>query len=413
MLSSVSRTLEFDFLCSVARPKPDRDVILTFLRAGLDWERVLSFATAHGVRPQLIRSLRELDWVGTTTEVRQALLDFVQVHKARSLFLADQLLQVTEQLSRRNIRFATFKGPSLAVAVYGDLSLRECNDIDIIVDEQQVSEAERVLDFLGYKPVHVNAAFRNAFFSYQRQIALIRRDPILSIDLHWDFTTKHVPFPIAPEEIWGHLNNVQLAGRRVPTLGRSDLALFLAGHGTKEGWRCLGWVCDFAMLIEKHSDLDWAHLLCRARQKGCGRSFLLAFQLSAQLLQTRAEGDLLILADTSTQCRLAAEASIWRISNEFPTPSSERIFGDLELCEKWTQKVRVLTRLLIGRTVGDYNSMPLPRVLWRVYHITRPLRLVAKVVRRLMARSFQTLITQPGLANVDSLLSSTNRNHRL
>ena len=34
---------------------------------------------------------------------------------------------------------------------------------------------------------------------------------------------------------------------------RNEMALFLAGHGTKEGWRCLGWVGDFAMFIEKHT----------------------------------------------------------------------------------------------------------------------------------------------------------------
>ena len=29
-----------------------------------------------------------------------------------------------------------------------------------------------------------------------------------------------------------------------------DLALFLAAHGTKKGWRSLIWVCDFAELHE-------------------------------------------------------------------------------------------------------------------------------------------------------------------
>ena len=87
----------------------------------------------------------------------------------------------------------------------------------------------------------------------------------------------------------------------VPTLGRANLALLLAGHGAKEGWRCLGWVGDFAMFIEKHPDLDWSNLLERAQRRGCGRSLLVGCQLAAQLLGTRVDADLLELAENNVQ----------------------------------------------------------------------------------------------------------------
>lgn len=378
--SILGRTPEFDLLCLVGRPRPDYARAGTLLRIGLDWRLLSSLAATHGVRPQLVRALGELDWVGVPSEVRRSLLEFLRFHKMRSLFLAGQLIQVADRLSHASIRYATFKGPSLAAVLYGNLSLRECADIDVIVDRQQVGEAEIALGSLGYKSVDGDPAFRAAFFSYQKQFVLVRQNPSLAIDLHWDFAATNVPFPITPAEIWNNLGEVEIGGRAIPTLGRSDLALYLAGHGTKEGWRCLAWVSDFAMLIDRYPNLDWADLLDRARHKQCGRSLLLGCQLAAQLLGTRVKGDLPNLAENTVHARLAAEAIVRQLGNEFPTKSSERFLGDFELCETPMQKARVLGRLLITRTVGDYNSLPLPRPLWRLYHVTRPFRLTANAI---------------------------------
>jgi hypothetical protein len=312
--------------------------------------------------------------------MKESLLAFLKLHKARSLYLAGQLRQVADRLRQRSIRFATFKGPSLAASIYGDLSLRECNDIDIIVDDHQIQEAEGVLGSLGYKSIYANPIFRKTFLAYQGQIMLVGENPCPAVDLHWDFATKHVPFPIAPEEIWSNLSEIELGGQVVPTLGRSDLALYLAGHGTKEGWRCLGWVSDFAMLIERNPDLDWARLLKRARQRGCGRSVLLGVELAALLLGTRVNDDLLKASKRTEDPRQSRDAIVQRMRTEFPTPSAERFLGDLDLCESRLQKARAFAQLLVTRTVGDYESIPLPRQAWRVYYATRPFRLAHKTL---------------------------------
>jgi len=342
----------------------------------------LSLAAAHSVRPQLIHAFRKLDWVGVPAETKRSLLDFLRLHKARSLLVAGELIRVSDELSQNAIRFATFKGPSLAAGLYGDLSLRECNDIDLVVEEQQIARAEAVLVSLGYRPVLGSSAFRAAFLSYQKQYMFVREQN-LAIDLHWDFTGTAVPFPVASAEIWSTLEQVNIGSRVVPTLGRADLALFLAGHGAKEGWRCLGWVSDFTMFMEKHSDLDWRNLLDRARRRGCGRSVLVGCQLAAQLLGARVDADLLGLAENDVQVRLAAEALVRRIRNGHPVPASDHELGDLELCENWQQKARAIGKVLITRTVSDYVSMPLPRPLWRIYHLTRPFRLTSKIITNL------------------------------
>jgi hypothetical protein len=89
---------------------------------------------------------------------------------------------------------------------------------------------------------------------------------------------------------------------------------------------------------------------------------------------------MLRLTENNVQARRTADAVVRRISIGYPVPALDREFGDLELCENWLQKARAIRRLLTTRTVGDYVSMPLPRPLWRIYHLTRPFRLATKVI---------------------------------
>jgi hypothetical protein len=379
-LTRAQQIPEFDILCSALRANPDLDQIADALNRDVDWGDLLSLAAAHAVRPRLIHAFQKLNWIGMPAGIKESLIDFLKLHTAHSLFIAAELIRVTDELSQRAIPFATFKGPSLAAGLYGDLSCREYEDVDLIVEEQQIAKTEAVLGLLGYRAALGSSVFRNAFLAYQRQFAFVRENPSLTVDLHWGFNASYVPFPISQVEIWSNLEEVNIGGRRVPTLGREDLALFLVGHGTKEGWRRLGWVGDFAMFIEKNSDLDWDHLLARAQQRRCGRSLLLGCQLAAELLGSRTKFDLNKVAENTGQPLLTVQTVLRRLRSGIPPHGLNRNLGDLELCENWLQKARAVGMLLITRTVGDYTSMPLPRLLWRVYHVTRPFRLAGNAI---------------------------------
>ena len=384
---------EFDLLCSAARVKPEFRQIATALHGEIDWTVLVSLAAAHSVRPQLIHAFQQLEWVGVPAETKKSLLNFLQLHKARSLFVAGELIRLSDAFSQKAIRFATFKGPSLAAGLYGDLALRECNDIDVIVEERQIARAEAVLGSLGYASAFGGPLFRGAFLGYQKQYMFVRENPELAIDLHWDFTGGSTPFPLSSLEIWRDLEKTNIGGQAVPTLARANLALLLAGHGAKEGWRCLSWVVDFALFVEKHRDLDWLNLLERARRKGCGRTVLVGCRLAARLLGACVDHNVLRLTENDVQARQAADALSRRISHGFPTLALDREFGDLELCENWSQKARTIGKLLTTRTVGDYASMPLPRPLWRIYHLTRPFRLANKAIIRLGDGKRRTVVS--------------------
>jgi hypothetical protein len=369
---------EFDLLCLLVRPKPDLARALEVLRRGVDVADLLRTAAEHSVRPQLVRALAALSWQGVPATSRSSLADFQRLHLVRSLSAAQQLSRVAKALAARDIRFAAFKGATLAKALYGDLSAREYNDIDLIVPQAQFAEAEDVLASLGYRGAQGDRAFRRAFLAYLRQYTFAHSDLAVAIDLHWDFSGSHVPFPLTPDETWSELADVSIGYQRVPAVSGTNLALLLAGHGTKEAWRSLDWVCDFAMLLDRRPDLDWSVIHRRAQARGCGDSVLLACLMAQQLLDAPVPTALSRPVAERRRIHSIASALVADLRRGEPAPEKRENLSDLDLCDARRDRISAVLKLAFTRTVGDYEAMPLPPELWPVYHATRPFRLAAK-----------------------------------
>jgi hypothetical protein len=372
---------EYTTLRLLVSPATDRKKIEEVVASGLDWPCLLNLAARHGVRPRMIQTLSELDWLDIPKDSKEGLLSFLRHHTACSLALSGKLAIIADKLTQREIRFAAFKGPVLAVSLYGHPSRREYCDIDIIVDEKTVPAAEDVLADLNYRPVYGTSAFRNAFLGYQRQFSFVGDNPVHLVDLHWAFTARHVPFPLDAQEIWGSLEKVVVGGHPIPTLCTEDLPLLLAGHGTKARWTCLKWVCDFATVVHRHQDdAFWIRLLRRAALRGCEQPIFQAMQLAERLLGVQMQAHAPELASSLSKSMLPPNI----LDGPARRAGTRLTVADFKLCETFAQRLRLVARLVFTRTTGDYTSFPLPNRLWRMYYVTRPFRLAGKIVRELL-----------------------------
>lgn len=207
-----------------------------------------------------------------------------------------------------------------------------------------------------------------------RQYAFVHPEANATVDLHWDFTGTHVPFPLTSSDVWRDLDSLAIGGRTVPTVSGENLALLLAGHGTKEAWRCLGWVCDFAILIERHPDLDWSGILERARPLRCGDTVLLGCALARKLLDTPVPLALVEALERRQRVRDLAELLTRHLAEGCAEATVQENFLDFYLCENWFGRLKGALRLSVTRTMGDYKALKLPPALWPLYHVTRPLR---------------------------------------
>src|SRR6516165_7608363 len=372
--------LEFQLLLYCARSEPASGPIKRLVdQSAIDWGKLLALADQHRVRPLLLQSLKVVCWDAVPPSIRLELEGFCKSNAQKNLLLALELLRLLRRFNENEVPVAAFKGPILAEAVYGDLSLREFCDLDLLIREQDLTKAEDILLACGYAAQFPDRDYRTAFLSYHGQYAFRRGQS--DLDLHWQFSQDGVVFPLQAAEVWPRLTGETVAGRTVPSLAHDDLALFLAAHGTKEGWRRLLWLCDFAEFLRRYQDLDWIAILERAQRGHSSRQLLLAIELAATMLDAPAPAELLNQARNSSAVQSLARRARERMLLTAPRGSWEFRFG-LSTHDKFLHRLLPIKALLTTRTVGDYQAMPLPKSLWGLYYLTRPFRLAGHVAKK-------------------------------
>jgi hypothetical protein len=376
-------TPEFSFLLKCSTSSPDVACIKKLAEQGVDWRIILDLAQQQGVRPLLRHSLKGACWDIVPEITKMELEKFHRENAERCLFIAQELVRLFDAFQNNNIRLATFKGVALAATVYGDLSLRELCDLDLLVPESDLSAAETLLKHSGYEAVVADQNYRSAFLRYQGQYLFRLGQTGMLVDLHWELASKGFTFPLRSQDIWRKLATWSIAGRSIPTLSPEDNALFLAAHGTKEGWRFLTWVVDFAEFLRKHPEVDWLSLLRQAERSHCARPLLLAVLLSSELLDAPAPPILLEFAQNHSGVRALSDKAKERILHPEPSGELDDFLDALTTHDRWRDRIRPVFALLTTRTASDFKTMPLPKPLWNVYYLTRPFRLATKLSQRM------------------------------
>jgi hypothetical protein len=335
----------------------------------------------------LLQSLKAVCWDAVPASVQFELERFCKSNEQKNLLLAGELLRLLRRFIENEVPVVGLKGPILAEAVYGDSSLREFCDLDLLIHVQDLAKAEDILRACGYAAPYPDRDYCTAFLSYQGQYPFRRGQSDLWVDLHWQFSQDGVVFPLRAAEVWPRLIEETIAGRTVPSLAHDDLAMFLAAHGTKEGWRRLLWLCDFAEFLHRYQDLDWIAILERAARSHSSRQLLLAIELAATMLDAPAPAQLLEKARNNSAVQSLARRAREGMLLTAPKGSWEFRFG-LNTHDKWLHRLLPIKTLLTTRTVGDHQAMPLPKSLWGLYYLTRPFRLAGHVAKKVFpARS--------------------------
>jgi len=244
----------------------------------VDWTSLVQLAAFHRVAPLLYKSLRNTCPQGVPVSVLSDLEAYVRSASSRGLLLTGELLRLLKRWDAAGVPAIPFKGPALAVRLYGDPALRHFDDLDVLVRAEEFPAAREAILALGYRPSNLH--------SYSETFIQTRSGIEITLDLHWHFLIKPTIFPFAPflESVFVRSELFSMSGYKARTFSNEDLLLFLCVHGSKHLWLRLQWLCDVAQLLYTHPDLDWTQVMAQANSSG-GRGLLyLGLYLSNDLL---------------------------------------------------------------------------------------------------------------------------------
>ena len=373
---------ELELLLVCARPHIDDERARRareLTQQPLDWDYLVKASSSHGLLPLLYTNLKAVSAVVPQDHLAR-LRDLFQKNAARSALLSGELLKILDLFESEEILAMPYKGPSIAISIYGHLALRQFVDLDILVRRQDVWRCQQLLISMGYQP-HFNITQRQLpAFLRLGYVQMFTRDKGMSVvELHWGIASRFFMFPFDVDRFWGRLVPMNLMGKNVLSPPPEDLLLILCVHGAKDLWERLEWICGIAELIRAH-DINWEMVGQQAKELGAERTLLLGLQLAREFFDARLPQSVVSsIASQPAIGLLAAEVSQNVMRGKSVSPGlRKKILFHIRTKERLADRLRYCLRLLFTTTPVDWQTLPLPASLSFLYALMRPFRLAKK-----------------------------------
>jgi hypothetical protein len=371
-------------LVCCARTKLTSEVagtIREILAGPLDWDYLLSEAEENSITPLLDRHLLAVATGAAPAASQEQLKNTCRANTVRCLYLTAELINILRLFQSQNIPAIPYKGPVLAAQAYGDLALREFEDLDIILRQSDVPKAHEIIVSLGYKPKFdwilspgAAASLVPGEYNYRDDLRHTM------VELHTEITLRH--FPIKPDldAFIRSLAPVRLSDRDILTFTAEDLLPMLCIHGSKDFWERLSWIADVSELVQSHPALDWDRVARFAQPLNATRMLNLGLALAVRVLDASLPPEVIarVQADRVT-CQVAAEVRQRLLSRPFRTlDAAGRFYFRRRMLAGQFDGWRYAMRLAVVPSEDDWQMMRLPRALAPLYVALRPLRLLQK-----------------------------------
>jgi Uncharacterised nucleotidyltransferase len=381
----LSRTLRPEYevilLCSRLRPAPEAIRRIRHLIGDvLDWHCVIETALNHKVAPLLYKNLNSLSEPALPDDWMEILRKHYERNARRNIYLTAQLLRVLDALRAEHIPVIPYKGAVLAALAYGDVTLREFDDLDFMVPHEYVARAHRRLIADGFKTEHSLYAAPIAALPVPGQYSFQKDGGHCNLEFHTELTLRYYPRPLDIAGLISRSIPVPLGGSLVPSLSPESLLLALAVHGSKHFWDRLNWICDFAELLKLETGVQWEQALEQAHRFGCERMVLLGSALAKELLNVELPGPIAARLNEIPQVRSLSQRLASKLFSDTPNVAglAERFFIRVQLSQSLGQGLRYCYKLGKMPSEEDLEWAPWAKNAAPVYRLLRPLRLLRK-----------------------------------
>jgi len=357
------------------------------LKQEINWDYLFATAHAHGLLPLLHKHLTSVASDLVPGHFLSRLKRESVANSQNVLHLVGKQLRVYKLFKENGIPVALFKGPLLAQMAYGEISLRQAGDIDLLIPRQHFDQARGALESLGYEmSPRLTPAQLASHLSNHCEIQFMRDEWFTVVDLHWELAPRSFVFKLETEEVMSRLQTVSLAGTLVETFSDEDLVLYQAMHGAKHLWRRLEWIASLAETVRSSPAIDWDSVVARASQARATRMLALGLRLVEEFSNAQISSHVLAAVDADNTMQQMARGIRAQLFTTFgAADSTETNLYNLRIMDRKRDALLSALRSIFVPTLPDWQALALPASLHSLYYAYRPLRLSKIYWRRLFA----------------------------
>ena len=343
-----------------------------------DPEKLAALARHHRVVPVLFAKLREAGW---KEEHLAPLRAESRRNAARMLALGAEWARLHRRFAAEGIRCLTLKGPALALLLYGDVTMRTCKDLDLLVAKRDFPRLQAVLREEGY----VRMKGEDEAWAVERadedehHVEFVHPLRRMQVEAHWRINRGLEREPDF-DELWMRGTPVEFGGAKGKMLGKEDLLPYLLVHGAEHGWFRLRWLLDIARLTADDRSAGGTspeEAARRIAEYGCQNAAGQAAVLLSALFAIPAPPELAPYARLR-RARALARAALPLIGADRPAPELPAFIAYCLLLMPGGRRLRYV----FFPNERDRGMIRLPRPLHALYFALRPLLWCLRAARR-------------------------------
>jgi len=366
--------------------KTDKDNtnIEKFLPSIQNWEEFINLAFSHGVFPLVYHSLKAYDKL-IPNDILKSMKTYNRNIAQQNMLMSVELIKVMKLLEENNIKAIAFKGPTLAQMAYGDISLRQFSDLDILIAQEDILKAYNLLSTFSTTETKYEYLQNDLYMDKLNDITFIHNTNNILIELHWNLFQKQFSDTFSFSDILKTKQDLQIQHHTFSIFSHEILLVYLCMHGSKHSWERISWILDIDRILRIHQDLDWNFIQQQAKKLECETMLDLGLSLTKKLFGT----PIMYKYNSNPKLIEYVETSFTDLpltKTEFTINYNGFKFRYM-LHDNFLSKTRYLLKTLFPINAQDVSFVQLPQKLHFLYYAIKPLRLSLKYTQKLLNRS--------------------------
>jgi hypothetical protein len=349
--------------------------IKSLLQGPIDWDCLVKLAWKHGVTQLVYWHLAEVLPEKVPAAILATLRDTFRGVAVRNLVLGDELRKLAKLFEINGIPMVPYKGLVLTQQVYGNLALRPILDIDLLILKEDFQRVKKLLLTERYQPLHHVSSAEEEFRLFSAcEYEFVTPSSRHVVEIHWGVWEESVFSVQAVSGVLQRSHSSSFLGLSVLTLSPEDALVFACVHLAKHRWRELRLICDIAELIRVHPQMDWIRLLEIAENTHNKRLLYLGILLAHDVLGAAVpKGVTTPIAADALLIQFAQNAEK-ALFQEDEDPGRGALYDTICLRDRFRDKIRTALWFALTPSVEDYEWLPLPPRLIKLYYFLRPWR---------------------------------------
>jgi hypothetical protein len=387
-----SHTFAFLILCCKSHPdQNDISALSAFLNSEhFHFPTLIEVVNQHAVAPLVYKTINTYlannKSKSTAQESLQIELKSIYTYIAhKNIMMSAELIHIMKVFEVHDIQALAFKGAALSQKAYGDITLRQFGDLDILIPHTAISKTITLLTSDGYLPqLKLESKTQDKLISALNVLSFYKKDKEILLEVHWELFSKNYAIKWDEASLWQQKSeSVLINTHPIRILPHKEEILYLCVHGSKHLFERLEWICDIDRAVTTHEALDWEQLLSKAQKRGTKRMLFLGLGLCEQffgltlphIIQDEMKKD-------ETLTKLIFKIMEINFSSQTQKTKSYRTFGLLwSMRERFSDRLQYALHALFSPKFEDFSFIHLPKPLLFLYPIIRPFRLVFKYFR--------------------------------